>query len=227
MNSTAKSWLKAITLTGLLLVGAQAAFADPLGGRIQIIERNAKELLLKMNPNYVFESAPQENPHGDIINPVPAPVNKPAVPLSWGQKMAADDMERLYKSAHELVLMIEDGEEDFNTLQPKLAQVQSAASQVKVSLPISNLEGDAQVISQGLLASVQELATVAKAEREAQEEKRKIAQDMRNRYYSGYSGYNAPGYFYSPFWSLNYGFGNRYGYNFGYGYGRGYRRGCR
>jgi hypothetical protein len=224
MHATVKSWLKIFAATSLLLASAQTVFADPLGGRSQIIERNAKELLIKMNPNYVFEAPPVENPNGDIINPT-VPTPKTLVPLSWGQKMAADDMERLFKSAHELTLMVEDGEEDFNTLQPKIAQVQSAASQVKVTLPIANLEGEAQVVGQGLLSSVEELSNVAKAEREAQEEQRKQAQQMRNRYYAGYA---YPGYYSSPFWSLNFGFGNRYGYGYNSGYRRGYsRRGCR
>lgn len=215
IGRTARS---AFLIMMVLLALAGASWADPLQGRAQVLEHTCRALLLKMNPNYQFEKpeGAGEDEQVPASNPAPAaavPVVAP--PLSWGQKLALDDVERLYKASQELQRMIEEGEDDYNTLFSKVAQVQSAANQVKLTLPISNLDEEGRKVGEGLVISAKEMAEATSKLRQAQEEERRLAQQYR----ASYGGWG-----YSP-WSLNLGwtFGRPWGYSRGWGGWGGYR----
>jgi hypothetical protein len=94
------------------------ALAHPLAGEARAIEEQALVLRQKMGP---------DNPS-----------------LSWGQKMAVDDMSRLATAASAVRQATESEEVDWENSRAAFMELEVASNRVRMSLPVSTLDAEAQ-----------------------------------------------------------------------------------
>lgn len=116
------------------------ALAHPLAGEARAIEEQAQVLRQKMGPD----------------NPA----------LSWGQKMAVDDMGRLATAASAVRQATESEEVDWENTRGAFMELEVASNRVRMSLPVSTLDAEAQKIGQQMVAQVDEIDKAARGERD-------------------------------------------------------------
>ncbi|MBS2034309.1 hypothetical protein JST97_04945 [bacterium] len=117
-----------------------AALAHPLAGEARAIEEQALVLRQKMGP---------ENPN-----------------LSWGQKMAVDDMGRLATAASAVRQVTESEEVDWENTRSTFMELEVASNRVRMSLPVSTLDEEGQKVGQQMVAQVEEIDKAARGERD-------------------------------------------------------------
>ncbi len=160
--------MKAFCLALILLVLVAPALADSLQDSVDTIQRNTALLAARMRPE--------------------------GVTLTWGQDLAAQDMDRLAKAAQ----AIHPGQ-DLVTVAPLINEMATAATRVRSTASISTLDSDGQALA---MATVDECKLLQKTVSEA----RSVEEDRLSRRY----------YDYGPRFSVGFGFG---GWGFPYGYG--------
>jgi hypothetical protein len=166
--------MKAIRLFLCLLALAVPALADSLQDSVETIQRNTALLVARVRPE--------------------------GATLTWGQDLAAQDMERLARAA---AAIQPDQADDMESLAPLVNEMSSAATRVRSTASISALDEAGQALA---LATVDEIKLLQKVVSEARqiEERQYYARD---RYYG------------RPSFSLGFGFGGWYPYGYPYGYG--------
>lgn len=166
----------------LIWAVANAAWAHPLGERALAVGEQAERLLQQMR------SSPTE--------------------LTWGQKMAAEDMDRLVQAADAAVQVLSPDEVDWEGGRSALTELQVAGNRVRMTLSVSNLDSEAQELAREVVAQVEEIESQARQERGRHFERRTAS--IR------------------PQFGLGFGFGNYFGSPWGYGfpgfYGLGFGR---
>ncbi len=183
--------LKILLSLGLLTSGA---FAHPLADQAKAIEEQALVLRQRMGA---------ENAN-----------------LSWGQKMALDDMTRLATAAGTVRQALQPDDIDWESSRATLMEMQVAGNRVRMSLPVSTLDQEGQTLGQQMVVQVQEVDKAARSERDERFARR--VSDSRPTFAIGVGSYWG-----SP-WR---GFGGFGGYYPGWyggigGFGRGFGR-CR
>lgn len=165
--------MKAIRLFLCLLVVAVPALADSLQDSLDTIQRNTALLAARVRPE--------------------------GVTLTWGQDLAAQDIERMNQAA----LAIQAGAaEDMGTLGPLVNELSTAATRVRSTASISALDADGQALA---LATVDEIKLLQKVVSQARQvEEQRYATRSRS---------------YGPSFSLGFGFGGWYPYGYPFGYG--------
>ncbi|MFN8609904.1 MAG: hypothetical protein U0931_20355 [Vulcanimicrobiota bacterium] len=116
------------------------AWGHPLAGEARAIEEQALVLRQKMGP---------ENPD-----------------LSWGQKMAVDDMGRLATAASAVRQATEAEEVDWENTRSVFMELEVASNRVRMSLPVSTLDAEAQKIGQQMVSQADEVDKAARGERD-------------------------------------------------------------
>ncbi len=116
------------------------ALAHPLAGEAKAIEEQALVLRQKMGP---------DNPN-----------------LTWGQKMAVDDMGRLATAASSARQALEPEDVDWESTRGAFMELQVASNRVRMSLPVSTLDEEGQKLGQQMVASVEEVDKAARGERD-------------------------------------------------------------
>lgn len=116
------------------------ALAHPLAGEARAIEEQALVLRQKMGP---------ENPN-----------------LSWGQKMAVEDMGRLATAAAAARQALEPEDIDWENTRGAFMELEVASNRVRMSLPVSTLDEEGQKIGQQMVAQVEEVDKAARGQRD-------------------------------------------------------------
>lgn len=166
--------MKAIRLVLCLLVLAVPALADTVQDSLSTIQRNTALLAARVRPE--------------------------GVTLTWGQDLAAQDIERLNQAAQAIDL---EQTEDIAALTPLINELSTAATRVRSTAGISVLDETGQALA---LATVDEAKLLQKVVSEARQ-----IQEQR------YANRNSYGY--GPSFSLGFGFGGWYPWSYPYGYG--------
>lgn len=86
--------------------------------------------------------------------------------LTWGQKMATDDMSRLATAAQEVARVTESEDINWEDSRAFFIELQVSANRVRMSLPVSALDEEAQKVGQQMLVQVTEIDRLARAERD-------------------------------------------------------------
>ena len=116
------------------------ALAHPLAGEAKAIEEQALVLRQRMGP---------ENPN-----------------LTWGQKMAVDDMGRLATAASAARQALEPEDVDWENTRGAFMELEVASNRVRMSLPVSTLDEEAQKLGQQMVAQVDEVDKAARGQRD-------------------------------------------------------------
>ncbi len=185
----------------LALAAALPAVADPLQDNVVALGQQSAALAQQMRP---------------------AGVN-----LTWGQDIAARDMERLAKAAADVQGLFTDEEEHtYDDLAPLVTELQTAATRVKSSAPISVLDDQQQQQVLALVDKAQVVKVEVDTQRRAAEERRAAERAAYNSSIGFGFGYGYPGWgsFGYPGWGYG---GWRTGFGFGFGGGYGGGRRCR
>lgn len=181
----------------LVLTAALPAAADPLQDTVTALGQQSAALAQQMRP---------------------AGVN-----LTWGQDIAAQDMNRLAQAAAAVQgLFTDDEEHTYDDLAPLVSELQVAATRVKSSAPISVLDDVQQQQALGLVDKAQLVKVEVDAARRAAEERRAAQRAAYNSSFGfGFgTGWGWPGYYgggWGPWGYPGYGWGSRFGVGFGFG----------
>lgn len=116
------------------------AIAHPLAGEAKAIEEQALVLRQKMDP---------DNPN-----------------LTWGQKMAVDDMGRLATAASAVRQVLEPEEVDWESTRGAFMELGVASNRVRMSLPVSTLDEEGQKLGQQMIVQADEVDKSARGERD-------------------------------------------------------------
>ncbi len=116
------------------------AMAHPLASEAKAIEEQALVLRQKMGP---------DNPS-----------------LTWGQKMALDDMGRLATAASAARQVLEPEDVDWENTRSTFMELEVASNRVRMSLPVSTLDEEAQKVGQQMVAQVEEVDKAARDQRD-------------------------------------------------------------
>lgn len=164
--------MKAFRLVLILIALALPALADSLQDSLDTIQRNTTLLASRVRPE--------------------------GVTLTWGQDLAAQDIERLAQAA----AAIKPGAaEDIGALAPLVNEMATAATRVRSTTSISALDEEGQALALATVDEIKLLQKVVSAQREVAEQR------YANRY-------NAPRFSIG----LGLGFGG-WGYPYGWGGG--------
>lgn len=179
--------------------------AHPLASEAKAIEEQALVLRQKMGP---------ENPN-----------------LTWGQKMALDDMGRLATAASAARQALEPEEVNWEGTRSAIMELEVAGNRVRMSLPVSTLDEEAQKIGQQMVAQVTEVDKAARGERDENFSRQVAGSRPSVGFGVGFGSYWGNSYRgYGPYGGYGYGLGFPifYGGGFGgFGGGGGYRGGGR
>lgn len=88
--------------------------------------------------------------------------------MTWGQRMAAEDMARLAASAASVRQALEPDDIDWEATRPAFMEMAVAGNRVRMSLAVSTLDSEGQTLGQQLVTLVQELDKNARGERDIQ-----------------------------------------------------------
>jgi len=172
-----------------------AALAHPLAGEAKAIEEQALVLRQKMGP---------DNPN-----------------LTWGQKMAVDDMGRLATAASAARQALEPEDIDWENTRGAFMELEVASNRVRMSLPVSTLDEEGQKLGQQMVAQVDEVDKAARGQRD-ENFNRQVASSRPS---IGF-GVGFGNYWGSPWYGGYRGWGGGIGFPIFYG-GGGYRGRCR
>lgn len=141
--------------------------------------------------------------------------------LTWGQKMALDDMTRLANAASAARQALTPEDPDWDATRSTMMELQVAGNRVRMSLPVSVLDNEGQTVGQQLVTQVQEIDKAARGERDDNFNRQVVSSRPSVSFGLGFGNYW--GY---PYWGRGFGWGGGfYPYYFG-GY-RGFGRRCR
>lgn len=182
--------MKTMKLLLMTWVLANAAWAHPLGERALAVGEQADRLLQQMR------AGEKE--------------------LTWGQKMAAEDMDRLVQAAEVAAQVLTPDEVDWEGGRAALTEFQVAGNRVRMTLSVSNLDSEAQELAREVVAQVEEIESQARTERGRNFERRTAGSRPQIGFGLGFGNF-----FGSPW---GYGFPGFYG--MGFGRSRGWGR-CR
>jgi len=169
---------------------ANCAWAHPLSERAAAVGQQAERLLQQM-------LASQQD-------------------LTWGQKMAAEDMQRLVTSAQAAVEVLAPDEVDWEGGRACLTELQVSGNRVRMTLSVSNLDSEAQDLARQVVAQVEEIESQARSERGRQFERRSASSRPQFGFGLGFGSY----------WGRPWGYGFPGFYGLGFGRSRGWGR-CR
>lgn len=170
------------------------ALAHPLAGEAKAIEEQALVLRQRMGP---------DNPN-----------------LSWGQKMAVDDMGRLATAASAARQALEPDEIDWENTRGAFMELEVASNRVRMSLPVSTLDEEGQKLGQQMVAQVDEVDKAARGQRDEN-----FNRQVANSRPSVGFGVGFGNYWGNPWYGGYRGWGG--GIGFPIFYGGGYRGRCR
>lgn len=85
--------------------------------------------------------------------------------LTWGQKMAADDMARLVEAAQATAAFLQPDEVDWEAGRGLLNELQVSGNRVRMTLSVANLDEEGQQLAQELVRQVEEIDGQARDER--------------------------------------------------------------
>lgn len=88
--------------------------------------------------------------------------------LTWGQDMAVQDMQRLVSAASATAQALDPDAPNWDEVRPTVVELQVAASRVRMTLPVSNLDDEARKIGQQMVVQVEEIDMSARGERDQQ-----------------------------------------------------------
>ena len=144
--------------------------------------------------------------------------------LTWGQKMALDDMTRLANAAAAVRQALAPEDVDWDSTRPAMMEMQVAGNRVRMSLPVSTLDGEGQTLGQQMVLQVQEVDKAARGERDHNFQRQVASSRPSVSFGLGFGNYWG-----SPWPGYGYGYGYGYGLGFPVFYGgyRGYGRRCR
>ncbi|MBT9583381.1 hypothetical protein IV102_08525 [bacterium] len=179
-----------------LLLLTSTGWAHPLADQAKAIEEQSLVLRQRMGP---------DNPN-----------------LTWGQKMALDDITRLASAASAARQALTPEDVDWDSCRATLVEMQVAGNRVRMSLPVSVLDSEGQTLGQQMVLQVQEIDKEARAERDQHFDRQVASARPSISFGLGFGNYWG-----SPWRSYGYGFGGGcYPGYFG-GYRGGYGRPCR
>ena len=101
--------------------------------------------------------------------------------LSWGQKMAVDDMGRLATAASAARQALEPDEIDWENTRGAFMELEVASNRVRMSLPVSTLDEEGQKLGQQMVAQVDEVDKAARGQRD-ENFNRQVANSRPSRY---------------------------------------------
>ena len=175
--------------------------AHPLASEAKAIEEQALVLRQKMGP---------ENPN-----------------LSWGQKMAVDDMGRLATAASAARQALEPDEINWEDTRSVIMELEVASNRVRMSLLVSTLDEEGQKLGQQMVAQVNEVDKAARAERDENFNRQVASSRPGVGFGVGFGSYWGNSYRgYGPYGGFGLGFPIFYGGYRGFG-GGGFHRGGR
>lgn len=185
-----------LILSSLLFVST-SCWAHPLADQAKAIEEQALNLRLRMGP---------DNPN-----------------LTWGQKMALDDMTRLANAASAARQAMTPDDIDWDSTRGAMMELQVAGNRVRMSLPVAALDAEGQSVGQQMVTQVQEIDRSARGERDQHFNRQVVSSrpsvsfglGFGNYWGSPWRGYGWGGGFYPGFYPAYFG-----------GYG-GFGRRCR
>lgn len=186
-------------LTGMWLLNAGIASAHPLADKARAIEEQALLLQQRMG-------APE------------------GTQLTWGQQMAADDMNRLATAAGTAASALAPDDVDLEDVRKEVTELQVAGNRVRMTLSVANLDEEGRKIGENMVGQVKEFEESALAERTERYSRRVSSSRPSVGLGVGFGSYwgspwGYPGYWSSPF------FYRGFGVRSGFGFGRGFR--CR
>ena len=127
-------------IAGALLLTASNAIAHPLAEKARAIEEQARLLQQRMAP-----------PEGGQ--------------LTWGQQMAADDMNRLVTAAAAAAQALQPEDVELGDVRSQVTELQVAGNRVRMTLDVAYLDEEGRKIAQNLVSQVKEVEQQAVAER--------------------------------------------------------------
>ena len=182
-------FMKKLILSVALVCAALPAWAGVLGDKTRAIQSAAALLEQRMTATAANNS------------------------LTWGQQLALDDMQRLNKAAAAFSQAL-GADDDTDAATSQWSEFQTAASRVRMTLQISNLDAEAQQVGQNLLTQLKEIESERTAEREARLSRSYAASRPSVGFGLGVGSYWGPGWGWGGGWGWPY-----YG---GLGFNRGF-----
>jgi hypothetical protein len=179
-------------ITGMLIVTAStSAFAHPLADKAKAIEEQARLLQQKM-------AAPA------------------GAQLTWGQQMAADDMNRLVNAASAAYQALAPEDAEIENAKAQVTELQVAGNRVRMTMAVANLDEEGRKVGESLLGQIKELEQNAVAERDDRYARRTVYSRPSVGIGLGFGNYWGGG------WGSPWGFNSGWGYPGYYGIGRGF-----